>query len=142
MVSTNTTPNFQGLDCTKITDVRTVALSGAFANDKYMLEMTNLHSVAYIEVNTDFGLGEIVETYGTFFPEGVPPILNGSDIAGLWQRMYHCGNFWCHVGLGLILLHGIETAIWDLRGKHLGKPVYELLGAKIHYKVLCYDNGV
>ena len=96
----------------KITDVRTVLLTGPATCDPYLVDCRARRSAAFIEVHTDgphVGLGE---TYaGYFIPEVVPeivaffrPILVGQrvdDIGELWQRMYHCGNFWCRVGLGL-----------------------------------------
>ena len=45
-------------------------------------------------------------------------------------KMYHCANFWCRVGLGAVVLCGIEAALWDLRGKELGLPVYKILQDK------------
>jgi L-alanine-DL-glutamate epimerase-like enolase superfamily enzyme len=136
----------------KITDVKTILLTGPFSNDPYMMEMTHLRSSAFIEIQTDKGVTGFGETYaGYFFPEGVPPIVeffkpiligqDVSDIPKLWQRMYHCGNFWCRVGLGLIVLNGIEAALWDLKGKLLDKPVCELLGGCKHDKLLCYASG-
>lgn len=136
----------------EITDVKTVLLTGPMSNDSFMLEMTNRRSAAFIEIYSDSGLIGIGETYGGYiFPESIPaiveffkPILVGQDvfdIAELWRRMYHCGNFWCRVGLGLIVLNGIEAALWDLKAKMLGKPVYELLGGKKHNKLLCYASG-
>ncbi len=55
--------------------------------------------------------------------------------------MYRCGNFWGRVGLGAIVLSGIEAALWDLRGKMLGKPVHDLLGGRKHEKLLGYATG-
>lgn len=55
--------------------------------------------------------------------------------------MYHCGNFWCRVGLGVMVLNGIEAALWDLRGKLEGKPVYELLGGCQHERLPAYATG-
>jgi L-alanine-DL-glutamate epimerase-like enolase superfamily enzyme len=60
--------------------------------------------------------------------------------------MYHSGNFWCRVGLGAIVLCGIEAALWDLRGKELGQPVYKLLKEKwnnevVYDKLPCYATG-
>jgi galactonate dehydratase len=55
--------------------------------------------------------------------------------------MYHCENFWCRVGLGAIVLTAIEAALWDLKGKALGKPVHELLGGARHERLLCYATG-
>ena len=42
--------------------------------------------------------------------------------------MYHCGELLGRVGLGVIVINGIEAALWDLKGKMLGLPVHELLG--------------
>jgi galactonate dehydratase len=38
-------------------------------------------------------------------------------------------------------LAGIETACWDILGKSLGVPVYQLLGGKVRDSVACYANG-
>jgi len=137
----------------KITDVKTVLLTGPCTGDPFLLELRKWRSAAFIEIHTDdpdlVGLGE---TYaGYFCPEIVPeiveffkPILIGQnvdDIPELWQRMYHCGNFWCRVGLGASVLSGIESALWDLKGKIEGKPVCELLGGTAHEKLFCYATG-
>ena len=55
--------------------------------------------------------------------------------------MYHCGNFWCRVGVGLVVINGIEAALWDLKGKIHNLPVYELLGGRKHDRLLCYATG-
>jgi len=136
----------------KIIDVRTVLLTGPSTNDPYIHEIRQRRSAAFIEIITDtkhVGLGE---TYaGYFCPEAVPaiveffkPILVGQtveNIPELWQRMYHCGNFWCRVGLGAIVLNGIEAALWDLKGKQLDQPVHALLGGAKFDKLLCYASG-
>jgi len=122
----------------KITDVTTVLLTGPCTKDPFLSELRKVRSAAFIRIETDSGLFGIGETYaGYFLPEAVPgivdffkPILIGQnvdDIPGLWQRMYHCGNFWCRVGLGASVLAGIESALWDLKGKLLEVPVYQLL---------------
>jgi len=138
----------------KITDVRTTLLTGPCTNDPFLREARQLRSAAFIEVLTDGGTIGIGETYaGYFFPEGVPaaveffkPILVGQDldvtpIAELWQRMYHCANFWARVGFGVIVINGIEAALWDLRGKMLNLPVYELLGGLKHESLPAYATG-
>ncbi|HVA87092.1 MAG TPA: mandelate racemase/muconate lactonizing enzyme family protein [Candidatus Saccharimonadales bacterium] len=136
----------------KITDVRTVLLTGPSTNDPYLRESRKRRSAAYIEIHTDTELVGVGETYaGYFFPEGVPaiveffkPILVGQsvdNIAELWNRMYHAGNFWARVGLGTIVLNGIEAALWDLRGKMYKLPVYELLGGRKHDALPAYATG-
>src|SRR5687767_6664283 len=112
----------------RITDVRTVLLTGPSTNDPFLRECVKLRSAALIEIHTNTELIGIGETYaGYFCPEVVPeiveffkPILLGNtvtDIEELWNRMYTCGNFWCRVGLGTAVLSGIEAALWDLKGK-------------------------
>jgi galactonate dehydratase len=136
----------------RITGVRTTLLTGPCTNDPFLREARKLRSAAFIEVLTDgcaVGLGE---TYaGYYCPEAVPaivdffkPILIGQtvdDIPELWRRMYHCGNFWSRVGLGVIVLTGIEAALWDLKGKLLGQPVHALLGGAKHKRLPCYATG-
>ena len=136
----------------KITDVRTVLLTGPCTNDPFLSEARKLRSAAFIEVHTDGREVGIGETYaGYFCPESVPsiveffrPILIGQDvddIPGLWSRMYQCGNFWCRVGLGTSVLSGIEAALWDLKGKLLDQPVHALLGGAQFDRLPCYATG-
>jgi L-alanine-DL-glutamate epimerase and related enzymes of enolase superfamily len=137
----------------KITNVNTILLTGPCTSDPYLSEARKLRSAAFIVIDTDEGFTGVGETYaGYFLPEAVPsiveffkPILTGQgvdDIPMLWNRMYHCGNFWCRVGLGAIVLAGIEAALWDLKGKALGLPVYKLLaGDTVHSKLPCYATG-
>jgi len=136
----------------QITDVATILLTGPCTNDPYLTEIRKRRSAAFIEVHTDTDLIGIGETYaGYFCPEIVPeiveffkPILIGQsvdNIAELWQRMYRCGNFWCRVGLGTAVMSGIDAALWDLKGKASGLPVYELLGGRKHEQLLCYATG-
>ena len=136
----------------KITDVKTVLLTGPCTNDPFLSKCRKRRSAAFIEIHTDTELVGIGETYaGYHFPEVVPqiveffkPILIGQDVSNiseLWRRMYQCGNFWCRVGVGLVVLNGIEAALWDLKGKMYNLPVYELLGGHKHDKLLCYATG-
>jgi L-alanine-DL-glutamate epimerase-like enolase superfamily enzyme len=135
----------------RILDVRTTLLTGPSTNDPFLREARQLRSAAFIEVLTDGPTG-IGETYaGYYVPEAVPvivdffkPILIGQDvddIPELWRRMYHCGNFWCRVGLGAIVLAGIEAALWDLKGKLLNQPVHALLGGARYDRLPCYATG-
>lgn len=153
----------------KITEVQTILLTGPCTLDPYLAEARKIRSAAFIRIYTDSGLIGLGETYaGYFIPEVVPqivdffkPILLGrnvDDIPQLWDRMYHCGNFWCRVGLGVAVLAGIEAALWDLKGKMLKLPVYKILrdvwekdfyqlninkeiGTKKASKLPCYATG-
>lgn len=136
----------------KITDVRTVLLTGPSTNDPFFRESRTLRSAAFIEIETSGGVVGVGETYaGYFCPEIVPsvvefyrPILLGQtvdDVPLLWTRMNTCGTFWARVGLGSIILCGIEAALWDLKGRLEGKPVHELLGGLKHESLAAYATG-
>jgi L-alanine-DL-glutamate epimerase-like enolase superfamily enzyme len=136
----------------RITDVRTVLLSGPRTNDPFLLDVVKVRSAAFIEILTDGPHTGLGETYGGFFcPEAVPPIVEFfkpilvgqtvDDVPELWRRMYHCGNFWCRVGLGTIVINGIEAALWDLKGKLEDKPVHALLGGAKFDRLPCYASG-
>ena len=136
----------------RITDVKTVLLTGPSTQDPFLAAARQLRSAAFVEIHTDgphVGLGE---TYGGYFvPEVIPavvdfykPILLNAetlDVHTLYQRMARCGVFWGRVGLGPIVLSAIEAALWDLKGKMLGLPVYELLGGRCHDRLLAYATG-
>jgi galactonate dehydratase len=136
----------------KIIDVQTVLLTGPSTNDPFFRAARARRSAAFIEITTDSGLTGLGETYaGYFCPEAVPPIVeffrpiligqSMGNIGELWQRMYHCGNYWCRTGLGLAIINGIEAALWDLRGKLEQKPVCDLLGGAKHDSLACYATG-
>ncbi len=136
----------------RIRDVRVTLLTGPSTNDPFLREARKLRSAAFVEILTDVEHIGIGETYaGYFCPETIPPIVdffrpiligqNVDDIPELWNRMYHCGNFWCRVGLGASVLTGIEAALWDLKGKLEGVPAYQLLGGTHHEKLLGYATG-
>lgn len=66
----------------------------------------------------------------------------GSDpfkIERLWRIVYSSG-FTLRPDVSVMgILSGIETACWDIIGKELNKPVYELLGGKVHEKLRSYS---
>lgn len=134
----------------KITRVRTL-LSTAPQRDVFMPSRQR-RSAAFILIETDTELTGLGETYaGYFVPEMVPeivsfyePVLAGQsplEVDALCRRMFTAGKFWARVGLGSIVLSGIESALLDLKGKALGVPVYELLGGRCHDTLPCYATG-
>ena len=48
---------------------------------------------------------------------------------------------WGLVGLPIQVMSGIENALWDLKGKALGVPVYELLGGLAQEKLRLYASA-
>jgi L-alanine-DL-glutamate epimerase-like enolase superfamily enzyme len=134
----------------KITDVRTVLLTGPSTLDPYFGRTRR--SAAFVELATDTELTGLGETYaGYFIPEAVPPIvdfyrpvlvgMDPTDVAGLADRIFHAGRYWARNGLGLAVITALEAALWDLRGKAQGAPVHQVLGGARHDSLLGYATG-
>ena len=61
------------------------------------------------------------------------------DVEHCWQILYRSA-FWRMGIIGLSTISGIDQALWDIKGKELGRPVYELLGGKVRDKVRMYTH--
>jgi galactonate dehydratase len=61
----------------------------------------------------------------------------GSDIEHIWQTIWRLG-FYRGGPVFMSALSGIDIALWDLKGRNLGVPVYQLLGGKVRNKVQVY----
>src|SRR3954453_13375231 len=55
---------------------------------------------------------------------------------GIMTRQY----FWRSGIEGMSAISGIEQALWDIKGKWLGVPVYELLGGRVRDRVGLYSH--
>ena len=58
-------------------------------------------------------------------------------IEHLWRLMYN-GSRFPGGSIGYAALSGIEIALWDLKGRALGRPVYELIGGRCRDRVRVY----
>jgi galactonate dehydratase len=120
----------------------------------YLVSVGGRHPVL-ARVLTDAGtsgVGEAAIAYGTgataaagMVKDLAQEFLLGKDpfgIEALWSEMYD-HTFWSKGG-GPIVFAGIsalETALWDIKGKCLGVPVYEMLGGRMRERVRVYANG-
>jgi galactonate dehydratase len=108
-----------------------------------------------IRIQTDEGIsgvGEVGLAYGTGSSAGVGmvrdlarDILIGADplrIDHIWDRMFR-RTFWGQGGGPVVYggMSAIDIALWDLKGKVHGLPVYEMLGGRCHDRLLVYANG-
>ncbi|MFG5410129.1 mandelate racemase/muconate lactonizing enzyme family protein [Piscinibacter sakaiensis] len=68
--------------------------------------------------------------------------MDASDVVGVWDRIYWKQLASHGVGAGCaIAMSGIDLALWDLRGKAVGWPLYKLLGGA-RRPVKAYAGGV
>src|SRR3954467_9576092 len=61
-----------------------------------------------------------------------------SRINDLWQAMYR-GGFYRGGAILMSAIAGIDQALWDIKGKVLGVPVYQLLGGLVRDKMKTYS---
>jgi 2-dehydro-3-deoxyphosphogalactonate aldolase len=79
---------------------------------------------------------KILEDLGKKYVIGADPF----RIERLWQNIYATDHDWRHPGLSSTpALSAIEMACWDIVGKALKQPVYNLLGGMIHEKLFHYS---
>jgi len=64
-----------------------------------------------------------------------------SDIERIWHKIYRRYSYLGSRGFPTTVLSGIDIALWDIKGKALGKPIYELLGGRFRDDIRLYANG-
>lgn len=62
------------------------------------------------------------------------------EIEAIWHECYR-ETYFRGGPINMSALAGIEMALWDIKGKDLGVPVYQLLGGRVRDRVPCYANG-
>jgi galactonate dehydratase len=104
----------------------------------------------FVKLVTDDGIVGYGEVYAaTFSPDVIARMTEdvcerhivGNDpfhIEKMWRAVYGSGyTLRPDLSLGSVM-SGIETALWDIVGKATGKPVYELLGGRVHDRLRSY----
>lgn len=103
-----------------------------------------------IRVHTDNGMHGLGAAYS--HPDLIRIIIEGHlkphllgvnplDIGANWEKMYGLTRWYGRKGAAISALGAIDIACWDLRGKALGKPIYQLLEAE-RDAVPAYASGL
>ena len=111
----------------KITAIETIALRDA-----------DMHGETVVRVHTDEGLSGIGQAESPSLVidaiihcrGGLLDLLRGEDptqVERLWQKMYDGTGLFGRRGVTIAAIGAVETALWDIAGQALGRPVCELI---------------
>ncbi len=104
-----------------------------------------------LKIETDegiYGLGDATLNgrelaVASYLTEHVLPCLIGRDpsqIEDIWQYLYR-GAYWRRGPVTMTAIAAVDVALWDIKGKALNTPVYNLLGGKSREGVLVYAHA-
>jgi mannonate dehydratase len=83
------------------------------------------------------------QAVAAYLSEHVVPALIGRDPARIedtWQYLYQ-GSYWRRGPVTMTAIAAVDTALWDLKGKVAGLPVYQLLGGRSREGVTVYGHA-
>jgi len=123
--------------------------------DIYDVDLHPYKPPIILRLTTDeglYGLGEFALAYGAgrraaigMLRDMIEGFVLGADptrVEAMWHTLFR-RTFWGQGG-GTVVYGGISTidqALWDIKGKALGRPIYDLLGGKTRDDIRAYANG-
>ena len=139
----------------KITDVEAI-----YVRSQQVRELCDSGQDALIvRVHTDAGIsglgevdsnplavkGAIEGPYSHTVTSGLRELVLGEDpfeTEKIWHKMYTGNLYGGRRGAGFHAMSGIDIALWDIKGKALGLPVWKLLGGGFHDRIRCYASSL
>ncbi|MGQ4809471.1 D-galactarolactone cycloisomerase [Candidatus Entotheonellaceae bacterium PAL068K] len=106
----------------------------------------------FVKVFTDVGLVGIGECFRrqllatkAVIEEVLAPAVVGADAMqteAVWHRMHRTVTAIGVHGFSATAMAGVDIALWDLKGKALGVPIYQLLGGKVRDRIRVYASSL
>ena len=137
----------------KIRDVRPLVINMPYIRTN-LTPTPSSSMIVIVEVTTDEGITGIGQSFTSLSSNSaatvakavetmIKPKAIGRDpmaIAALWDEMFYTFYSVGRSGITIAALSGFEIALWDIKGKVLHTPVYQLLGGPAHDKLRAFAS--
>jgi L-alanine-DL-glutamate epimerase-like enolase superfamily enzyme len=108
-------------------------------------------NIIWVEITTEQGFVGLGETY--YIPGAVEAVIhemaapvilgkNPFDTENIWNTLFVIANFHGYAGAEMRAFSAIDIALWDIKGKATGLPIYSLLGGKTRESIPIYNTCI
>jgi len=119
--------------------------------DAYVIVCSPGRNFVTLKIVTDegvYGIGDATlngreKTVVSYLEDYLLPALIGKDparIEDIWQYIYR-GAYWRRGPVGMTALAAVDMALWDIKGKVAGLPLYQLLGGRSRDRIMTYTHA-
>jgi mannonate dehydratase len=119
--------------------------------DAYVIVCSPGRNFVTLKIVTDegiYGIGDATlngreKTVVSYLKDYLIPALIGKDparIEDIWQYIYR-GAYWRRGPVGMTALAAVDMALWDIKGKVAGLPLYQLLGGRSRDRIMTYTHA-
>ncbi|MEC9262822.1 MAG: D-mannonate dehydratase ManD [Pseudomonadota bacterium] len=119
--------------------------------DAYVIVCSPGRNFVTLKIVTDegvYGIGDATlngreKTVVSYLEDYLIPALLGKDparIEDIWQYIYR-GAYWRRGPVGMTALAAVDMALWDIKGKVAGLPLYQLLGGRSRDRIMTYTHA-
>lgn len=101
--------------------------------------------IGEVDSNPLAAKGAIEGPYSHSAACGLAQLVVGEDpfeTERIWYKMYRGNIYGGRCGAAFHAMSGIDMALWDIKGKALGQPVWKLLGGGFHKRMRCYASSL
>jgi len=140
----------------KVTGIKTYVLQSILEDKAFgwSQRTTDRRQTAICQISTDEGIQGLGEAFyfggpasivAQIMSDAFGPLLTGMDPFDncvIWDSLYNCTRDQGMKGVTISALSAIDIALWDIKGKALGLPVYKLLGGDYRNRAKVYATGL
>lgn len=113
------------------------------------IRVSEFRDLIWVQIHTDAGIVGLGETWyaasavQSAIHDHFGPLLIGRDpmeIEGHWQQMFRLSDHAGYGGAEVRAISALDMALWDIKGKALKLPVYQMLGGATRNKINVYNT--